>query len=157
MFGGYGCYGGGGGFGDGVSYYNQTFGGLGPELAASLDLHLQRISNSQAGYGFRTHAEVAVAIFSISYWYDEGGNLHTNFSLSATFYYSELAQGGLNDNARALIQDMGRRAPAMLELAIYGMGAVGAIIVLPYAAEAAITYKVLRNFSFDGSQRGAVS
>src|SRR5690606_13391757 len=71
MMGSYGSWGGyvggGGGFGDGVAYHNSTYGGLPDSIAAGLGLHMERLSNAQSGNGFRTHAEVVAATFTIAY------------------------------------------------------------------------------------------
>ena len=71
-------------FGNSYAYYQQTYGGMTESAAAGLRLHLERISNSQAGYGFRTHSEVAGAMqqaFSIFYLIFDDRSIWTHFRI----------------------------------------------------------------------------
>ncbi|MGD9589688.1 MAG: RHS repeat domain-containing protein [Pyrinomonadaceae bacterium] len=62
---------GGGEFGDQVAYDKQTLGNHSSQIQAFVSVYLERISNSQAGYGFISNSEameaMAVAFFNIFY------------------------------------------------------------------------------------------
>ncbi|MGB7070434.1 MAG: RHS repeat-associated core domain-containing protein [Pyrinomonadaceae bacterium] len=75
----------GGEFGDHVAYDKQSLGTSDPRTQAFVSLHLERISNSQAGKGFITNSEAetqaAALMFDIFYLLFDDGSLWTNFSI----------------------------------------------------------------------------
>jgi len=74
---------GGGEFGDQVAYDKQTLGNHSSQIQAFVSVYLERISNSQAGYGFISNSEameaLAVAFFDIFFdSYDESNPQSAN-------------------------------------------------------------------------------
>ena len=124
-------------FGDDVAYQNQTYGGMPAGTAAALALHFQRISNSQAGFGFVTNDETYVTT-DIPFWIWWGTNsdgskwTHFDFNINVHGSNGRSASGGLNDNGKALIQEMGRWGP-VLQKTTNTMGGLSlAVIASPY-------------------------
>lgn len=103
--GGGGGGGGGGGsysFGDSYAYNWHRFEGAPDSVVRGVLDYEERISNSQAGYGFITNAEYAIhnVEFLIRYGYNENGDLWTNFVLNGN--------GGTGDVGR-FAREMQRR------------------------------------------------
>lgn len=84
-------------FGDHVAYNRQTLGDVSPQVQGLVNTYLQRVSNSQAGMGFRTHAEVeeaaAVAMFKIFYEIYDDDTYRAWFNSDAVTVYQFLPPG----------------------------------------------------------------
>ncbi len=132
-------------FGDHYAYWYRPFEGMSPTLRDGILLYEEMVSNAQAGYGFMSHSavmEMLAATFWISYGFNGDGSLWTNFNLNATFHYSELRQprSNLNANAQALIQEMGKRGPALQKITSAMGIAAATIIAAPVVADVLITF-----------------
>ena len=155
-------------FGDHYAYWYRPFEGMSPTLRDGILLYEEMVSNAQAGYGFMSHSavmEMLAATFWISYGFNADGSLWTNFNLNATFHYSELRQprSNLNANAQALIQEMGKRGPALQKITTaMGIGAA-TIIAAPVVADVLIaagatstTQAVVANVTGSASRMGHI-
>ena len=112
--GGGGFWGGAGGFGDDVAYYNRDFEGMPRNMVDALGLHYERMSNSQAGNGFVTNAqaeaEAAVATFLTyydEYPEDDPSKANAHFNEGAITVYQFLPRiwqiiNGLRDGSAAM-------------------------------------------------------
>lgn len=138
-----GAFWGGGSFGNRVAQDSWIYQGIGRNSREGYNLYLERGTNSSQGYGYITNAqrEKIEAIFQILFGdYDESDPQSANphFTLQATFHYAELS-GGLNDNGRALIQEMGLWGPILQRTTnVMGAGAL-TIIAAPVVADAAVS------------------
>ena len=154
-------------FGDDRAFYDQTFRGMPDAAVRSLDLHLERVSNDAAGYGFITHDEVFTDIpFWIWWGTNPDGSVWTrfDFNINVRGSYARPRSGELNDNAKALIQEMGRWGPALQKTTTALMIVDGVIIAAPYVVEVATSAaasrvysavgKELKNVSVDGPSSG---
>jgi RHS repeat-associated protein len=80
--GGAGFWGGGRGFGGQVAEFDRQFGGLPPNIISGLQTHNERLNNAVNGLGYRTNEEIRDQDFTIGWWVDEEGNIHTEFIIN---------------------------------------------------------------------------
>lgn len=131
--GGGGFWGGGGGFGSHVAAYNENFGWLPPGVQRGLH---EQIRDFERWLGNRG----AVYIGAYTWGWGDGNSTSFNPGHGWVGIFNKTTgrfhiPGGLNDNARALIQDMGRRGPALLDLMLAMEAFAGLVIAAPVAAD----------------------
>lgn len=80
--GGAGFWGGGRGFGGHVAEFDRQYGGMPPNVRAGLEVHYERLNNAVNGNGYLTNEEVRDHNFTIEWWVDEEGNIHTQFVIN---------------------------------------------------------------------------
>jgi hypothetical protein len=91
----------------------MTYGGMSDVVARGLGLYLESVSNAQAGYGFRTHAQVSRMFeveFSIYYGYRGDGSLWTSFHIFVD------VGSGLSAFARSVLRETQRRTAPMAQV-----------------------------------------